>query len=149
MIIERGDEQLRDASRVDRRGLCQSPDARVGQRDHNSAAVCVCIGSPDETFVDQPPYSPSHTRSGDERPGGKLGHPELTTSPRQLRKNVEVGKGQTGLSLEIGLQPPHEGGVRLQQGGPGLQSASFWQLGRHEPVEEPCDVGFPVYLHMQ
>jgi hypothetical protein len=39
--------------------------------------------------------------------------------------------------------------VRLEQRGPGVQSTPFRQLSRHEPVEQPCDIGFLIYLHMQ
>jgi predicted dehydrogenase len=39
LVVELFDEQLRDASRVDRRGLRKPRDARVGQGDHHTYNV--------------------------------------------------------------------------------------------------------------
>ena len=51
MITQLFDEQLRDPTRVDRRGLCQAGDARVGQRNYDATAVRVGVGPSDEAFV--------------------------------------------------------------------------------------------------
>jgi len=43
---------------VDRSGFGESRYAGVGQRDDDTARVRIGVGSLDETFLDQPGYTP-------------------------------------------------------------------------------------------
>jgi len=54
------EEQFRDPAKVDASGLGEARHAGVGQRDHDTACVCIGVGSPDEAFLDQPGYAPGH-----------------------------------------------------------------------------------------
>src|SRR5688572_13912680 len=62
LIVELRDEQLRDTTRVDRRGLGQAGYARIGQRDHDATGVAVGAGSTDEALLYQPGDSAGHAR---------------------------------------------------------------------------------------
>jgi hypothetical protein len=84
-----------------------------------------------------------------ERPVGQVCHPQRTASARQLSEHVEVGKGQTRLPLEIGLELAQERGMGAQQCGPGRQSPPARRGIRQQAVEVSGDVGFRYYLHMQ
>jgi hypothetical protein len=53
LIVELRDEQSRDAAQVDRSSLGEACQARVGQRDDDTASVSVGVRSSDEAFLDQ------------------------------------------------------------------------------------------------
>src|SRR5438105_8663890 len=60
LLVELRDEQFRDPAQVDGNGLGEARYAGVGQRDDDTACVCIGVGSPDEAFLDQPGYTPGH-----------------------------------------------------------------------------------------
>src|SRR5438093_1677556 len=101
LIIELGDEQLRDPADMDGRRLGEAGDAGLGERHHDTAGVGTRSVSADEAFIDQPGDATGYARPRDERPFRQLCNAQLTLGPRQLSEDVEVGKGQTRLSLQI------------------------------------------------
>src|SRR4051812_15925469 len=79
LIVELREEQFRDPAQVDRSGFGEARHAGVGQGYDDTACVRIGVGSPDETFLDQPGHPAGHARPRDERPGRELRHAELTS----------------------------------------------------------------------
>ena len=148
LIIELGDEQLRDPAGVDGRRLTEAGDARLGERHHDTTGIGTRSVSANEAFIDQPGDATGHARTRDERPVRQFGHAQLTVGRRQLSEHVEVGQGQTRLSLQIRVESADERGVGPQQRAPGLQPPAARHLILYEPVEELCDIGLRKYLHV-
>src|SRR2546426_8975918 len=65
-LIESRDKEIGDPAQVDRRRLGQAGHARIGQYDHDTASVCIGVGSTNEAFVNQPRDTASHARPRDE-----------------------------------------------------------------------------------
>jgi hypothetical protein len=148
LIIELGHEQLRDPAGMDGRRLSEAGDPRLGERHYYTAGVGTRSVSADEAFIDQPGDATAHARPRDERPVRKLCNSQITVGVRQLSEDVEVGQGQTRLSLQIHVQSAHERGVGSQQRAPGLQPAAARHLILYQPVEEFCGVDSARYLHV-
>src|SRR6266705_4728315 len=53
LIIELGDEQLRDPAGVDRRGFGEAGNARLGEGNDHATAVGTRFVSTDEALIDQ------------------------------------------------------------------------------------------------
>jgi hypothetical protein len=148
LIVELGNEQLRDPASMDGRRLTETGDASLGERHHDAAGVGSRSVSTDEAFADQPCDPTAHARTRDERPVRKLCHAQLAVGYRQLSEDVEVSEGETSLSLQIHVQSAHERGVGSQQRGPGLQPTLARELILDEAVEELCRIGLGRSLHV-
>ncbi len=64
LIVESGHEIRRDPASVNRHGLLQPGDARIGERNDDAAPVGVRVDSTNETGIDQPGDSARHARPG-------------------------------------------------------------------------------------
>src|SRR3954470_18590172 len=100
-IVELGNEQLRDPAGMDGRRLTETGHARLGERHYDAAGVGARSVPADEAFIDQPGDATAHARPRDECPVRQLCNAQLTVGVRQLSEHVEVGQGQTRLSLQI------------------------------------------------
>jgi hypothetical protein len=68
LIIELGDEQLRDPADMDGRRLTEPGDARLGERHHHTTGVGIRSVSADVAFIDEPGHATGHARPRDVRP---------------------------------------------------------------------------------
>src|SRR6266567_7275011 len=136
LIVEPLDEQFRHTVKMDRRSFGHTCDTGVGQGDNHAAPVLSGVRPTYETLIIQPRDAAGQPRAREERAGGELRHPQLAAGAGQLSQDVEVGEGQAGVLLEIGIELADERGLRLQQSTPRLLSAPARQRLLGKPTEE-------------
>jgi hypothetical protein len=149
VIVELADEQLGDAADVNRRDLLQARGAGIGQLDHDASPVRIGARSSDESLLSEPRDPTGHSGAGDQRLCREVGHAQAATGDRQLGKDVEVGKRQAALTLEVGLHLADERGMCCQQRLPGSDASTGWQLAFDEPIQESAQLRSGGYLRVQ